>query len=183
VLHRTSVPTTDTVSPVSRPQEVALRRHALYEACLTTVLLFGVVSSVRWFVGPSVISRAVPICVGSAVAILVALLIMSPLGRASGGHLNPAISLAMWRYGTFSARGVPYYGFAQLSGSVLGVLAGRLLWGVTAALPPVTYAALHPEPALTYRTFFLLETLTMAFIIWIVGIVLGNPASPRLSPL
>jgi len=80
---------------------------------LTTALLFGVVSSVRWFIGPSVIPRAVPnihlelVFVGSAVAVLVRLLIVSSLGRASGGHMNPAISLAMWRYGTFSARGVP----------------------------------------------------------------------------
>jgi glycerol uptake facilitator-like aquaporin len=127
------------MTTVNRSQESVLRRHALCEAGLTAVLLFGVVSSVRWFIAPSVISRAVPnihlelVFVGSAVAILVTLLIVSPLGRASGGHMNPAISLAMWRYGTFSARGVPYYGFAQLAGSVMGVLAGRLVGG---QLPP-----------------------------------------------
>jgi glycerol uptake facilitator-like aquaporin len=38
---------------------------------------------------------------GVAVAILIAGLIMSPPGRMTGGHMNPAISLAMWRFGVF----------------------------------------------------------------------------------
>src|SRR5277367_4650367 len=51
--------------------------------------------------GPSPISRAAPgihaelWIVGAAVALLLAGLILSPPGRASGGHTNPAISLAM----------------------------------------------------------------------------------------
>jgi glycerol uptake facilitator-like aquaporin len=81
-----------------------LGRHAVYEGVLTTLLLFGIVTFVRWFVGPSPISRAVPdihlevAVVGASVAVLVTPLILSPSGGApSGAHLNPAISLAMWR--------------------------------------------------------------------------------------
>jgi glycerol uptake facilitator protein/aquaporin Z len=70
-----------------------------------------------------------------------------------------------------------------LIGSVLGVLVGRLVCGVAAARPPVTYAALHPEPGLTYGAFFLLETVTMAFIIVIVGVVLAVPRIAFALPL
>jgi glycerol uptake facilitator-like aquaporin len=87
-------------------------RHSALEFLLTFVLLFGVVTFVRWVIGPSAISRAIPqiqlqlLIVGTAVGLLVAGLILSPPGRVSGGHMNPAISLAMWRFGAFPAAGV-----------------------------------------------------------------------------
>jgi glycerol uptake facilitator-like aquaporin len=85
-------------------------RHSGYEAVLIAVLLFGVASVVRWIIGASPISRAVPglhlelLLVGVIVGLLLAGLILSPLGKVSGGHLNPAISLAMWRFGVFPGR-------------------------------------------------------------------------------
>jgi hypothetical protein len=33
-------------------------------------------------------------------------LILSPPVQASGGHMNPAISFAMWRFGVFPGAGV-----------------------------------------------------------------------------
>jgi len=87
-------------------------RNSAYEALLTAVLLFGVASVVRWVIGASPISQAIPgihlelLVVGVVVGLLLAGLILSPLGKASGGHLNPAISLAMWRFGVFPGRGV-----------------------------------------------------------------------------
>jgi glycerol uptake facilitator protein/aquaporin Z len=87
---------------------------------LTFVLLVGVVSIVRWVIGPSPISRAIPgthaelWIVGATVGLLLAGLNLSPPGRASGGHANPASSLAMWRFGVFPAAGVVPYAIAQL---------------------------------------------------------------------
>src|ERR1700735_5603807 len=97
-----------------------LARDSVFELILTSVLLFGVVSIVRWVIGPSPISRTIPgihgelWIVGAVVALLLAGLILSPLGRASGGHTNPAISLAMWLFGVFPGAGVIPYSFAQL---------------------------------------------------------------------
>jgi glycerol uptake facilitator protein/aquaporin Z len=112
-----------------------LARDSLFELILTSILLFGVVSIVRWVIGPSPISRAIPgihaelWIVGATVAFLLAGLILSPPGRASGGHTNPAISLAMWRFGVFPGAGVVPYTAAQLLGSVLGAVATRGIWG------------------------------------------------------
>src|ERR1700758_1983944 len=108
------------------PPTGQLLRNSGYEAVLTTGLLFGVASVVRWVIGASPISRTIPgihlelLLVGIVVGLLLAGLIVSPLGKVSGGHLNPAISLAMWRFGTFPGWGVLPYVAAQLTGSLLG---------------------------------------------------------------
>jgi glycerol uptake facilitator protein/aquaporin Z len=162
-----------------------LARNSAFELILTVILLFGVTSIVRWVIGPSLISRVIPpihaelLIVGAAVALLLAGLILSPPGRASGGHMNPAISLAMWRFGVFPGAGVVPYTIAQLLGSVLGVLAARALWGQVVAEPPVVYAVLQPGPGWSTGELFAAETLSMAVIVFLVGTCL---AVPRLAP-
>ena len=164
---------------------VRLARDSAIELILTFILLFGVTTIVRWVIGPSPISRDVPgiqaelWIVGAAVAVLLAGLILSPAGRASGGHTNPAISLAMWRFGVFPGAGVVAYSIAQLTGSLLGVLAAREVWGAVVAGPPVVYAALQPAPGWSGWKLFVGEALGMAVIVFIVGLCL---AVQRLAP-
>jgi glycerol uptake facilitator-like aquaporin len=163
-----------------------LARDSAFEFALTAVLLFGVVSIVRWVIGPSPISRAIPqihielVIVGAGVGLLLAGLILSPPGRASGGHANPAISLAMWRFGVFPGAGVLPYAVAQLLGSVVGVVAARELWGPVVAARSVEYAALQPGPGWSTWGLFTGEVLGMAVIILIVGVCL---TAHQLAPL
>src|ERR1700686_4189855 len=97
------------MTPTGRSRFVKLARHSALELILTSTLLFGVTTIVRFVVGPSPISRAFPqlhvelLIVGAAVGLLLTGLIKSPLGKISGGHMNPAISLAMGRFGVFPA--------------------------------------------------------------------------------
>jgi glycerol uptake facilitator-like aquaporin len=145
------------------------------------VLLFGVVTIVRWVIGPSVVARAVPhihlqlLIVGAAVGLLITGLILSPAGRGSGGHMNPAISLAMWCFGVFPAAGLLPYTAAQLADSVLGALAAGAVWGSAAARRPVTYAVLQPAPGWAAGQLFGTETLSMFVIVLIIGLCLGVP--------
>jgi glycerol uptake facilitator-like aquaporin len=162
-----------------------LARDSAFELILTSVLLFGVVSIVRWVIGPSPISRTIPgihaelWIVGTAVAFLLAGLILSPPGRASGGHMNPAISLAMWRFGVFPGAGVVPYTVAQLLGSVVGVVAARRMWGDVVAEPTVLYGALQPGPGWSTLELFATEAFGMAVIVFLVGFCL---AVQRLTP-
>ena len=174
--------------PPNKPERVSfgrLARDSVFELILTAILLFGVVSIVRWVIGPSPISRAVPgihaelWIVGAAVAFLLAGLILSPLGRASGGHTNPAISLAMWRFGVFPGAGVIPYTIAQLLGSVLGVVAARGVWGHVVAEPSVVYGALQPGPGWSTWKLFATEAFGMAVIVFLVGLCL---TVQRLTP-
>jgi len=162
-----------------------LARNSAYELLLTFVLLFGVASVVRWVMGPSSISRLIPqihlqlLIVGAAVGLLLAGLILSPPGRASGGHTNPAISFAMWLFGVFPGAGVLPYAIAQLLGSVLGVILAREVWGRVIADPTVAYAVLQPGPGWSAWELFAAETSGMAAIIFLVGVCL---AVERLAP-
>jgi glycerol uptake facilitator protein/aquaporin Z len=157
----------------------------VFELILTSVLLFGVVSIVRWVIGPSPLSRMIPaihaeLCiVGAAVACLLAGLILTPPGRASGGHMNPAISLAMWRLGVFPGAAVIPYTIAQLLGSILGAAAARWVWGDIVAAPPVVYGALQPGPGWSTLELFATEALGMAVIVFLVGLCL---TVQRLAP-
>jgi glycerol uptake facilitator-like aquaporin len=162
-----------------------LVRDSAFELILTFVLLFGVVTIVRWVIGPSPISRAIPgihaelWIVGVAVALLLSGLILSPMGRVSGAHTNPAISLAMWRFGVFPGTGVVPYAIAQLIGSALGVVAAGQVWGRVVTEPPVAYAALQPGPGWSTWELFAIEALGMAVIVFLVGVCL---AVQRLTP-
>ena len=100
-------------------RSVELAQHSAIELILTSILLFGVTTIVRFVVGPSAISRAFPqihvelLIVGLGVGVLLTGLIKSPLGKISGGHTNPAISLAMWRFWCVScSRNTPLCGRA-----------------------------------------------------------------------
>jgi aquaporin Z len=58
-----------------------------------------------------------------------ALIAISPLGRVSGAHINPAVSLAFWLEGKLAWRDLLGYAIAQMLGAVAGALA-LLLWGI-----------------------------------------------------
>jgi aquaporin Z len=57
-----------------------------------------------------------------------ALISLSPLGKESGAHLNPAVTLAFWLMGKLRARHALGYIVSQLTGAVVGALP-LLAWG------------------------------------------------------
>ncbi|WP_426507233.1 MIP/aquaporin family protein [Dactylosporangium sp. McL0621] len=163
-------------------------KHSALEFLLTLMLLFGVTTIVRWVVGPSVISDAVPqiqlqlLIVGVCVGPLLAGLILSKPGKITGGHMNPAISFAMWRFRVFPGASVVPYIAAQLAGSVLGVLAARALWGRAADAPPVADAVLRPGLGWSAGALFAAEAASMGVIVYLVGTFLKSPRTAPLVP-
>jgi aquaporin Z len=57
-----------------------------------------------------------------------ALVAISPLGRISGAHINPAVTLAFWLEGKLAWRDAVFYVIFQMLGAVLGALP-LLIWG------------------------------------------------------
>ena len=106
---------------------------------------------------------------GATFAGTAAAVAFSPLGMASGGHLNPAVTLAFHRLGKVSARDVVGYLAAQVAGASLGAVAAAVLWtdraesvslGVTGPGPAGRWAAFGAEVAMT----FVLVTVILHFV-------------------
>jgi glycerol uptake facilitator-like aquaporin len=81
---------------------------------------------------------------GLLVAPAVALIAVSPLGRLSGAHTNPAVTLAFWVLGRVSRQDLAGYVVAQFVGGVAGAALGRLVLPAAAA-EAIAGAVTHPS--------------------------------------
>ena len=129
---------------------------------LTTVLLFLAVTVVRWLRDPGSALYIADLDVALAVigvlsGTILTGLILTPPGRRSGGHMNPAVTVALWLMDVFPGRSVLPYVLAQLAGSAAGTALGRLAWGNAVSIPPVAYAAIRPAPTWQPASVFLAE--------------------------
>ncbi|MFE7835105.1 aquaporin [Streptomyces sp. NPDC057474] len=162
-----------------------LVRHSAYEFALTTVLLLVVVSLVRWLAFPgSSLAIGNPhtlfAVAGLAVAVVIAALMYSPLGRRSGGHLHPGVTVFLWSSGLFPGRAVLPYVAAQLAGSVAGTALAGLVWGKT--VRQIGYAAVHPAPGTGALELFLIEGAALAAVFVAVTLVMARPSLRALIP-
>lgn len=86
-------------------------------------------------------------------AIMIALMVAAPI---SGGHINPAVTVALATYGRFPWREVPFYVVAQVAGGAVG---GLILYFLYQA-PIAAYESANnivrgePESAITAMIFF-----------------------------
>ncbi|MGC4965135.1 MIP/aquaporin family protein [Streptomyces globisporus] len=157
--------------------------RAVCEAALTALLLFLIVTAVRWLVGPDPgVAAARPAVLGAVVGTLLALFMMSPPGRCSGGHLNPAVSLALWRLGVFPGREVVPYAVAQLTGSLFGVWCAGLVWGPVTARPPVRHASVRADPAWGDAAVLAAEAGVLAGSTLMLAVLLASPGGRRVLP-
>jgi aquaporin Z len=84
--------------------------------------------------------------VGCAVAGEVSVFFLTPLGRRSGAHLNPAVTGLMWLRRRLDGSTALVFVGAQIAGSLAGVALGRLLWGGVVATTAVRYGLIQPRP-------------------------------------
>jgi aquaporin Z len=110
-------------------------------ACLATALLEHPASPVRQAITEPVLRRAV---VGVAMGLTAVALVYSPLGRRSGAHFNPSVTLAFYRLGMIGRRDAAFYVVAQVIGALAGVLVAGALIGPALAVPEVQFAVTQP---------------------------------------
>lgn len=175
---RLAAPPADGPAPMSSG---VLVRNAVLEGAMTAALLFVIVSAVRWVFGDASIATDVGsvharVAVVAAIAgVTVLAIILSPGGRRSGAHVNPAVTLALWQMRAFPISAVVPYLVAQLAGSVVGVGLARLAWGVVAARPPVRYAAVGPSSGWQWWQVSLVEAGCLVAVTLIIGFFLAHP--------
>jgi aquaporin Z len=101
----------------------------------TALLIAGGLSVVIMDFGTgSMVIRLVPdaglrrIITGFLFGTIGALIALSPLGRESGAHINPVVTLGFWLMGKLRGRYVPGYVLSQLAGALIGSVP-LLFWG------------------------------------------------------
>ncbi|MEV7293306.1 aquaporin [Streptomyces microflavus] len=176
-------------SPAALPSSAAppspgLLCRAVCEFGLTAVLLLAVVSGVRWLFAPDGYGGggAAFALLGAGVGALLAALMVSAPGRRSGGHLNPAVTLALWRLGAFPGRDVVPYLMAQLSGSVVGTWLAGLVWGPVVSGPPVSHAVVRPGPGWGDGAVVAAEAGVPAGSVLLLAGLLARPVGRRVLP-
>jgi aquaporin Z len=108
-------------------------------------------------------------------------IILSPWGRRSGAHFNPAVTLAFWRLGKIRAADALFYILAHFAGGVAGVLLARLVLGKTLEDSAVNFVVTVPgmEGA---GAAFLAEAI-ISFLMMTMILVTSNSARlARFTP-
>ena len=98
------------------------------------------------------------------------LIIRSPMGKRSGAHFNPAITLTYLRLGKISLRDAIFYILFQFVGGIAGVGISSFALGRTLAAPPVDYAVTVPGRLGVPGAFgveFFMATLLMGVVLWV----------------
>ena len=169
------------------PGGTTARAAATVEFALTGGVLFVLVSAVRWVMA-SPLGRALPephlqlAAVAVIIGTALAWALSSSWGRRSGGHLNPAVTLALWVAGAFPGRRVLPYITAQLTGSLVGTGLARLVWGPVVG-DRMAYAAVRPAPALSAAALFTAEAAATTAILSVALLLLSRAAWTRWIPL
>jgi aquaporin Z len=103
------------------------------------------------------------------------------MGRRSGAHLNPVVSLTLWRLGKIAGWDATFYVVAQFLGGLAGVLAGRTWLGGRLADPAVHYAVTVPGPAGPLPAFG--AEIAITFVLMLVVLAVSNSRRPALTGL
>ena len=170
--------------------EAAADRSAwsLYVAELvgTALLLVGGLSAVIF-----VISSASPVAAlglpgwlargiaGALFGLTGTLVTISALGRHSGAHLNPAMTLAFLIEGKISASHAAWYVLSQCLGAITGA-AVVLVWGPLGK--PLRYGATTPASSLNPALAVALEALCTVVLVGPVFVFLAHPRLRRFTP-
>jgi aquaporin Z len=110
----------------------------MISAGLFTILLHHPGSPVLNFI-PSEFTRRM--LTGIAMGSTAIALVFSPLGKRSGAHFNPAVTLAFWRLGKVKNWDALFYVIAQFFFGIFGVLAVALFVREALSHPTVNYVA------------------------------------------
>lgn len=118
------------------------------------------------------------IFMGIAMGVTAILIIHSPMGKRSGAHFNPAITLTYLRLGKITIRDNVFYVVFQFLGGIFGVAVSCLLLGKRLADPAVDYAVTIPgiygiAGAFAAEPF--MATVLMGTVLWVSN-------RPRLAP-
>jgi aquaporin Z len=156
----------------------------------TAALLFGGLSLVIFMFGagspmermvPSVVLRQ--IMTGFLFGCVGAMITLSTIGKESGAHINPAVTLAFWLFQKLDARTALGYVIAQLLGAVVGSLP-LVGWGAMGR--SVAFGATTPGKGYSIETVLMGEAVTTFALVAGLCVFIGfrhlRPFTPFMIP-
>jgi aquaporin Z len=146
----------------------------MISACAFTVLLFHPVSPLAQTINSELLRR---VLMGIAMGTTAVAIIFSPLGKRSGAHFNPAVTLTFFRLGKIDPWDAAFYTLFQFAGGIAGVALASLLLGNLVSHRSVNYATTSPGP--TGPTVAFLAEALISFIL--MSVVLRVSNTKRLS--
>jgi aquaporin Z len=157
------------------------------EGAATALLVAAIVVAAALTLGRgSAVADALPgrgarfLALGLIVAPIVALISVSPLGRLSGAHTNPAVTLGFWVLGRVSRQDLAGYVAAQFVGGAAGAALAR------AVLPADTAASIGgavTHPAVAVPSAIALELGMTGALLMLIFAFVSDERLARRTPL
>jgi aquaporin Z len=141
----------------------------MFCTCSFATLLQHPASPVRHFVISGIVRRAL---MGLAIGATMIALIMSPWGKQSGGHINPAMTFAFYRLGEICHLDALFYAVAQFSGATSGVALATFLLRGAPGDGTVRYAV--TAPGVYGAAVAFAAELAISFILMITVLLVTN---------
>jgi aquaporin Z len=141
----------------------------MISACAFTLVLFDP-SSPAFRLFPSAFVRRILMAIAMGLTAL--LIIHSPMGKRSGAHFNPVITLTYLRLGKIGLCDAVFYVVFQFIGGILGVAAAASVFGSSLSKPAIDYAITVPGQYGIVAAFF--AELFMAIVLMAVVLLLSN---------
>ncbi|HEY9502934.1 MAG TPA: aquaporin [Pyrinomonadaceae bacterium] len=141
----------------------------MISACAFSVLVFHPASPVSHSINNGLLTRAL---MGVAMGSTAIAIIFSPLGKRSGAHFNPAVTLTYLRLGKVAPWDAAFYVAFQFVGGIAGVFVASLAMSNLIAHSSVNYSATLPGPSGPTRAF--LAELIISFILMLVVLLVSN---------
>lgn len=146
----------------------------MISAGLFTILLHHPGSPVLSFIPSEFVRRMLT---GIAMGGTAIALVFSPLGKRSGAHFNPAVTLTFWRLAKVKNWDAMFYIIAQFIGAIAGVFAVTLFVREPLSHPTVNYAATLPGMQGVVVAF--VAEFVIAFVL--MSVVLRVSNTPHLA--
>lgn len=138
----------------------------MISACVFTVILFDPSFPIQREIPSAVLRR---LLMGASMGVTAILIIHSSMGKRSGAHFNPAITLTYLRLGKISRPDAFFYVLSQFMGGIAGVAVSALFLGRTLASPSVMYAETVPGKygiAAAFAAEVFMAALLMGIVLW-----------------
>ena len=143
----------------------------LFSACAVATLLWHPASPIQQHLATGAVRR---LLMGLAMGTTIIAIVLSPWGKQSGAHFNPAVTFTFHRLGKVARWDAVFYGAAQFLGAVAGVALASLILRGAPAKSAVRYAA--TVPGIYGDTVAFVAELAISFILMSAILFASNHA-------